>query len=109
MSSSNYGSISQPAAGSSSSNNFSPTEFFILKETIGTNIVAIKKQYVKLEKIQRIIGSKNDTNETRAKMWVMLWAFIITTTSNDLYFFLVKTFKKIQTMSSKRLRATSKN
>lgn len=64
--SSNYGSISQP--GGSSSSNFSPTEFLILKESIYNNIITIKKQFHKLEKYQKIVGSKNDTNETRSKM-----------------------------------------
>lgn len=68
MSSSNYGSISQPSSSTNQANNFSPTEFLILKESIYNNIVIIKKQYHKLEKIQKIIGSKNDTNEARSKM-----------------------------------------
>ncbi|CRL01659.1 CLUMA_CG014881, isoform A [Clunio marinus] len=63
---SNYGTIHQPSSSGSSS--FSPTEFLILKESISNNIIVIKKQYHKLEKIQKIIGSKNDTNELRAKI-----------------------------------------
>jgi len=68
MSSANYGSINQPASSSSSNNNFSPTEFLILKESIYNNIIVIKKHYHKLEKIQKIIGTKNDTSAARAKI-----------------------------------------
>lgn len=64
--SSNYGTM-EP----SSSSNFSPTEFLILKETIYNNIVLIKKNYHKLEKIQKVIGSKNDTKDLRSKTWVI--------------------------------------
>lgn len=70
MSSSNYGTINAGQPSSSGSSNFSPTEFLILKESIYNNIIVIKKQYHKLEKIQKIIGTKNDTNELRNKMWV---------------------------------------
>jgi len=58
----NYGSISQP--GSSSS--FSPTEFLILKESIYNNIIVIKKNYHKLEKIQKIFASKSDSSAARS-------------------------------------------
>lgn len=56
----------------SGSTNFSPTEFLILKEAIYQNIFIIKKNANKLEKIQKIIGSKNDTPEIRNKMFVLI-------------------------------------
>lgn len=63
---SNYGSIQpQPATSSSS---FSPTEFIHLKESSYNNIIVIKKQFHKLEKITKLIGSKSDTYELRTKM-----------------------------------------
>lgn len=57
-----------PSSSSSGSNNFSPTEFLILKESITNNIIVIKKQHTKLDKIQKLIGGKNDSNELRSKM-----------------------------------------
>lgn len=66
----NYGTIHDPMhrpSSSSGNSNFSPTEFLILKESIYNNMIAIKKQNQKLEKIQKIIGSKNDTTELRMK------------------------------------------
>lgn len=49
---------------------FSPTEFLILKESITTNIVKIKKEYHKLTKLEKMIGGKNDTHELRTKVYV---------------------------------------
>lgn len=62
-----YGSFTQPQG----SSQFSPTEFVILRESITQNIGIIRKHYNKLEKFQKLIGSKNDTPEARTKMWVM--------------------------------------
>lgn len=69
--SSNYGSIQQPSGSSGSAgSSFSPTEFLILKESIYNNIIVIKKQFHKLEKITKVIGTKSDNAELRLKMWV---------------------------------------
>jgi hypothetical protein len=57
-----YGSFTQ------SGSQFSPTEFVILRESITQNIAIIKKHYNKLEKFQKLVGSKNDTPEARTKM-----------------------------------------
>lgn len=61
----NYGSIDGTGASSSS---FSPTEFLILKEQIFTNLVVIKKNSSKLDKVHKLIGSKNDGPELRNKI-----------------------------------------
>ncbi|XP_070492442.1 syntaxin-7 [Chironomus tepperi] len=58
----NYGSIP------STSTSFSPTEFLILKEQIHSNLVLIKRNANKLDKIYKAIGSKSDTPELRNKI-----------------------------------------
>lgn len=45
----NYGSISDP-----STSTFSPTEFLILKENIYQNLIVIKKNSSKLDKIFKV-------------------------------------------------------
>ena len=52
----------------SSTSSFSPTEFLIIKESIYNNVIYIKKQVTKLDKILKLIGSKNDNVELRNKM-----------------------------------------
>jgi uncharacterized spore protein YtfJ len=65
---SQYGSIQPSGSGSAGSSSFSPTEFLNLKESIYNNIIVIKKQFHKLEKITKVIGTKNDNSELRTKM-----------------------------------------
>lgn len=60
MSLPNYGAILE-ANPSCSSNNY--TEFLNLKESIYINIIIIEKQFQRLEKVQKIIDTKQDTGE----------------------------------------------
>lgn len=72
---SNYGSIQRPsgsqatgATTGTTGSSFSPTEFIHLKESIYNNIILIKKQFHKLEKIVKLISTKADNEELRTKM-----------------------------------------
>jgi ABC-type taurine transport system substrate-binding protein len=49
----NYGSCDP-----GTSTSFSPTEFLTLKEQISQNLILIKRNCVKIEKIIKLIGSK---------------------------------------------------
>ncbi|KAG5676277.1 hypothetical protein PVAND_006125 [Polypedilum vanderplanki] len=59
----NYGSIDTATTSS-----FSPTEFLILKEQIYSNLIIIKKNSSKLDKIHKAIGTKADSNDLRNKI-----------------------------------------
>uniref|UniRef100_A0A336MRT9 CSON005416 protein n=1 Tax=Culicoides sonorensis TaxID=179676 RepID=A0A336MRT9_CULSO len=61
-----YGSTSTSQA--MSRDNFSPTEFISLKETIASNIVYIKSSWHQLEKSIKNVGTVKDTPESRKKI-----------------------------------------
>lgn len=59
----NYGSMA-----ATNDFNFSPTEFFSLKENVQSSILFIKSKIQKFEKASKIIGTAKDSPTLREKM-----------------------------------------